>query len=72
MLNKFQSPAPVTSLKEGEGVYRMTQEDVRDAVTIHLEAFTGFFLTFLGPKFLIELYSSILNEFVGDCFCIQI
>jgi ribosomal protein S18 acetylase RimI-like enzyme len=36
--------------------------DVRKLVDVHLRSFPGFFLTFLGPRFLRLLYSEILNE----------
>jgi len=40
----------------------MRPEDVPAVVAIHQLAFPGFFLTFLGPKFLHLLYSKILDE----------
>ena len=53
-----------------KGVYLMGSNDVQDVASIHLEAFQGFFLTFLGAKFLSELYSSTLNDSFGNCICI--
>lgn len=35
--------------------------DVTDMVSVHLESFPGFFLTFLGPRFLRVLYTNILG-----------
>jgi ribosomal protein S18 acetylase RimI-like enzyme len=40
----------------------MVSADVERAVGIHLQSFSGFFLTFLGERFLRTLYSEILNE----------
>lgn len=37
-----------------------TREDVSAMVSIHLAGFPGFFLTFLGPRFLNVLYENIL------------
>lgn len=49
-------------------IQRMEQSDV-DAVTrIHQRAFPGFFLTFLGPRFLRLLYASIVDEPTGVAF----
>jgi ribosomal protein S18 acetylase RimI-like enzyme len=43
----------------------MTNLDLEAVVAIHLQSFPGFFLTFLGPKFLSLLYKSILNDHEG-------
>lgn len=40
----------------------MKMSDINPCVDIHMQAFQGFFLTFLGPAFLKELYSSILVD----------
>jgi ribosomal protein S18 acetylase RimI-like enzyme len=40
----------------------MKPSDVKVVVAVHGEAFRGFFLSFLGPAFLRELYSSILAD----------
>jgi ribosomal protein S18 acetylase RimI-like enzyme len=40
----------------------MLPEDVRAVVAVHLDAFPGFFLTFLGPAFLRALYRSIVRD----------
>jgi len=37
-------------------------EDVAAVVMIHQNAFPGFFLTFLGPRFLKEFYAAFLQE----------
>jgi ribosomal protein S18 acetylase RimI-like enzyme len=46
----------------------MRSQDVNSVVEIHLRTFKGFFLTFLGRKFLIELYLSILKDTSGISF----
>lgn len=43
----------------------MTAADVREVVRVHIEAFPKFFLTFLGPGFLRELYRGILRDPAG-------
>ena len=40
----------------------MHAADCSAAVEVHLLAFQGFFLTFLGSRFLGELYSAILDD----------
>ena len=40
----------------------MRAEDVETVVRIHLESFPGFFLSFLGPRFLRLLYRSIHDD----------
>lgn len=39
-----------------------TPADLREIVRIHLAAFPGFFLSFLGPRFLRLLYLQMLNQ----------
>lgn len=46
----------------------MTQGDIPAVTEIHLAAFAGFFLSFLGPAFLRELYDGILNDPSGIAF----
>jgi GNAT superfamily N-acetyltransferase len=46
----------------------MAVSDVSPVVDIHLKAFQGFFLTFLGEPFLRELYIGILNDPSGIAF----
>lgn len=41
---------------------------VRSVVSIHMRAFPSFFLTFLGPRFLKEFYSSFLHDEQGIAF----
>lgn len=40
----------------------MRKEDCSAVVAIHLASFQGFFLSFLGPRFLKELYEGILDD----------
>jgi len=44
------------------------REDIRDIVEIHLESFQGFFLSFLGPRFLSLYYLSICSTPEGIGF----
>jgi GNAT superfamily N-acetyltransferase len=46
----------------------MELRDIDPAVGVHLAAFQNFFLTFLGPAFLRELYTAILQDSSGICF----
>lgn len=46
----------------------MELEDTQDVASVHLRAFSGFFLSFLGARFLQELYSSIVNDPTGIAF----
>lgn len=43
----------------------MELDDLSSVVKVHLESFPGFFLSFLGPAFLSELYSSIVQDPFG-------
>jgi ribosomal protein S18 acetylase RimI-like enzyme len=43
----------------------MTPADLGPVVEVHTRAFKGFFLTFLGPQFLAELYHAILDDLSG-------
>lgn len=43
-------------------------EDIDQVVKVHLEAFPGFFLTFLGPRFLKEFYVSFTRGAAGIGF----
>jgi GNAT superfamily N-acetyltransferase len=52
-------------MSSAEGVLtlrKMTASDVPDVVSLHLRAFQGFFLSFLGARFLAVLYRSLLAE----------
>lgn len=46
----------------------MSQRHVRAVVQVHLASFPGFFLSFLGPRFLRLLYSSIVSSTQGVGF----
>jgi colanic acid biosynthesis glycosyl transferase WcaI len=46
----------------------MTVEDVREVARVHVDAFPGFFLTFLGAGFLRELYRGIVRDPAGIAF----
>jgi ribosomal protein S18 acetylase RimI-like enzyme len=46
----------------------MRPDDVAAVVRIHLESFPGFFLSFLGPRFLRVLYETILADAEGRAF----
>ncbi len=40
----------------------MQPGDLPDVIAVHLQSFPGFFLTFLGPRFLKLLYQSIVTD----------
>jgi ubiquinone/menaquinone biosynthesis C-methylase UbiE/ribosomal protein S18 acetylase RimI-like enzyme len=42
-----------------------TQDDVQQIVAVHLRSFPGFFLSFLGPRFLTVLYTQMLRSSEG-------
>lgn len=46
----------------------MIKIDVEDCTRIHTSSFKGFFLTFLGPRFIKELYTDILIDPTGISF----
>jgi ribosomal protein S18 acetylase RimI-like enzyme len=41
---------------------------IEQLVDVHMQAFPGFFLSFLGPKFLKEFYRSFINDSAGIGF----
>jgi hypothetical protein len=45
-----------------------TSTDISKIVTLHLHSFPDFFLTFLGPAFLRELYTATLEDDSGIGF----
>jgi ribosomal protein S18 acetylase RimI-like enzyme len=49
-------------------VRSMTMSDVEDVVRVHMEAFPGFFLAFLGRGFLREVYREIVSDPAGIAF----
>ena len=46
----------------------MELEDLSSVVKVHIKSFPGFFLSFLGPAFLSELYSSIVRDPFGIAY----
>lgn len=50
------------------GVRRACPQDITEIVAIHGESFPGFFLSFLGPRFLRVLYESIVDHERGAAF----
>lgn len=46
----------------------MNSNDVNAVVKVHLSSFQGFFLTFLGRRFLSELYTGIVADATGIAF----
>jgi ribosomal protein S18 acetylase RimI-like enzyme len=41
---------------------KMTKQNVRDVVAVHLASFAGFFLSFLGPRFLSTFYAGVCSD----------
>lgn len=57
------------SIKSTEVIIRpMRQDDLPEVITVHLQSFPDFFLTFLGPKFLRLLYQHIMQAEDGIAF----
>lgn len=52
-------------------IRKLQTSDVADVVAVHLASFPGFFLSFLGPRFLSLLYSGICTapEGIGFVYC---
>ena len=50
----------------------MEMPDIKKVVKIHIEAFNGFFLTFLGPQFLEQLYMGIQTDSSGISYIVTI
>ena len=46
----------------------MVYVDVESVVNLHVRAFPGFFLSFLGPSFLREFYRSFTRDSNGVAF----
>jgi len=49
-------------------IQRLETKYIQDVVKVHIDAFPSFFLTFLGPRFLREFYSSFLVDDAGVGF----
>lgn len=47
----------------------MDVEDVPTIIRIHMDSFANFFLTFLGPAFLKELYVGTIEVLCSDSAC---
>lgn len=54
-------------LAEGFRIRNLSEADLDDVVSIHLKTFRGFFLTFLGSKFLYALYKYFLYDKNSIC-----
>ncbi|MFN8468695.1 MAG: GNAT family N-acetyltransferase [Caldilineaceae bacterium] len=50
----------------------MVEADVDEVARVHLLAFPNFFLSFLGERFLRELYMGILNDISGIAFVLEV
>jgi ribosomal protein S18 acetylase RimI-like enzyme len=57
-----------TGVNETNFVRSMQPVDVRQVVRVHMRAFPGFFLSFLGERFLRELYDAIIGDPTGLAF----
>ncbi len=49
-------------------IHRLEHQHLKQAVEVHLKAFPGFFLSFLGPRFLTEFYRSFIEDDAGIGF----
>lgn len=54
-------------LAEGLRIRNLTEADLDDVVSIHLDTFKGFFLSLLGGKFLNTLYKSFIYDKNSIC-----
>ena len=61
----------MTDMRVPPALRRMLPADLKRVVDIHLSAFPGFFLTYLGSRFLRELYAAILADSTGIAFVAQ-
>ena len=52
-------------------IKEMESGHIPEVVKVHLESFEGFFLSFLGPAFLRELYASLMKDPFGICLVAQ-
>ena len=52
-------------------IRRMTVSDVPDVVRVHLVAFPGFFLSFLGPRFLSLFYEECVRQEEIACVAVD-
>lgn len=58
-------------MRDQVGARKMEKTDVPKVVDIHLRGFPGFFLTFLGPRFLRQFYLAILAHPSGIAFVFE-
>lgn len=58
----------ITNHQNAITIRRVEPSDVSTIVNIHLAAFPGFFLTFLGPAFLREFYQAIASDPSGIAY----
>jgi len=58
-------------MAEPERIRLMRLAHVHQVVQVHLQSFPGFFLTYLGERFLRELYTAILQDPSGIAFVYQ-
>ncbi len=49
-------------------IIKLENKHIKDVVNIHMSAFPGFFLSFLGPSFLKEFYQSFIDDETGIAF----
>ena len=49
-------------------ITNLKQSDIKSVVDVHMKSFPDFFLTFLGPRFLKEFYTSFLVDDEGMGF----
>ncbi len=49
-------------------IRKMQSSDVPQVVETHLASFPGFFLSFLGPRFLRLLYGNLITDIQGICW----
>lgn len=57
-----------TTVPDKIRIRHMEARDLDDVVMIHMTSFPGFFLSFLGPRFLREFYSAFLTDTTGMAF----
>jgi ribosomal protein S18 acetylase RimI-like enzyme len=58
----------MTTPPAGLSLHRLERLDIPAVVDLHVRAFPGFFLSFLGPRFLREFYGSFVDEPNGLAF----
>jgi GNAT superfamily N-acetyltransferase len=63
--------APGANRQARTNLEALERHHIEDVVRIHLQGFPSFFLTFLGPRFLREFYSSFLADPVGMGFVVR-